>query len=268
MASKKRPAQGTYPSHAPEGDRVGYSDAGQPELVELSDDTPTDIVATGAAAPGTGLEASRDDHEHDHGLLSDNGLLHHDSDQVQDLSGGGFDNVTDALDDLIASIPVEVRSVFGGMYEDTPGVPNNIVCAIQNTWYPWIAAAVTEISDAAGPGAAIEFEDDDVNGDYLEVLTALGGGIYMVDLSGSFSGTVNETFEIYVFVGVLQSRVGTVRKLGVGGDVGSFSASGLLNLAQDAQVRVKVRCTSGAAANFGTEHMQLSITKQDPTVTT
>lgn len=203
----------------------------------------------GVAAAGVGLGSQRDDHVHPHGNLSVGGGYEHDTDQIENLSALIGADLTAALETLAASQPSG-----GDMYENSPGVGTAINAAIQNTWYPWISASQGEVAGAP----YLTFSDDNVNGDYLEI-GASGGGKYQIVLTGSFSGSVSTIWEIYVFLNGGVSRIGARRALGTGGDVGAFGASGSLNLSPGDQLRVKVRCTTGAAKNFTCQIMDLDI---------
>ena len=87
------------------------------------------------------------------------------------------------------------------------------------------------------------------------VVTVGKDGVYEVDVSISFSGSLSKTyvFEIYKHI-VTASPVDTstgfrmVRKLGTGGDVGSASLSGLVSLNANEGLSLHVKSTDGGTA--------------------
>ena len=83
-------------------------------------------------------------------------------------------------------------------------------------------------------------------------LTVANAGIYEIDLSISFSGTLSKTFvfEIYqddVSASPTPTATGfkMTRKLGTGGDVGSASLTGLVSLAANDSIMIYVSSTDG-----------------------
>ena len=83
-------------------------------------------------------------------------------------------------------------------------------------------------------------------------MTVSNAGIYEIDLSISFSGTLSKTFvfEIYqddVSASPTPTATGfkMTRKLGTGGDVGSASLTGLVSLAANDSIMIYVSSTDG-----------------------
>jgi len=94
-----------------------------------------------------------------------------------------------------------------------------------------------------------------VSPDYTTgVISAAKAGIYEIDVSISFSGSLSKTFvfEIYyhdVTASPIDSPTGfrMVRKLGASGDVGSASLSGLVSLTAGQGVSLHVSSTDGGS---------------------
>jgi hypothetical protein len=83
-------------------------------------------------------------------------------------------------------------------------------------------------------------------------ITTTTAGIYEIDLSISFSGTLSKTFvfEIYqddVSASPTPTATGfkMVRKLGTGGDVGSASLTGLISLAANDSIMIYISSSDG-----------------------
>jgi hypothetical protein len=134
---------------------------------------------------------------------------------------------------------------FGSMGSQDKASPIGIVLTNLNDWYPLIhLEAEAEVTDH------VEFTADVVNGDYLEIMDEVAEGTYLITTDFQFSGTGGQDYEISIFVdnGVtdLESSCQVVRKLGVGGDVGSAGATAAVALSLGDKVRAKVRSTSGA----------------------
>jgi hypothetical protein len=92
-------------------------------------------------------------------------------------------------------------------------------------------------------------------------MTMVGGGVYKTDMTVSFSGTDNATFEGHIFVdGVKQSNAGAKRKLGSGGDVGTTTLTGLINVV--AGDVVSLRVTSDMNGDFASiENINWNMTR-------
>jgi hypothetical protein len=83
-------------------------------------------------------------------------------------------------------------------------------------------------------------------------LTVANAGIYEIDLSISFSGTLSKTFVFEIYqddVSASPTPTATnfkmTRKLGTGGDVGSASLTGLVSLAANDSIMIYVSSTDG-----------------------
>jgi len=72
---------------------------------------PQDTAATGSAAAGSGPLLAFDDHVHDHGIIADGGVLYHDSDQVENMSGVAGADVSAALDALAAALAAAIAGL-------------------------------------------------------------------------------------------------------------------------------------------------------------
>lgn len=76
-------------------------------------------------------------------------------------------------------------------------------------------------------------------------ITVSLAGKYEVNFQGSFSGTASKTFLLRAYVDGVITTIGCQRKLGTGGDVGSCSFTGILNLAAAQVVAVFVSSSDG-----------------------
>lgn len=197
-----------------------------------------------ANAEGSATSLARSDHVHAHGDQA-GGSLH------ADVIAGGADGFMTGTDKT--KLDALVVAVLGVMDEDTiGGAHNDITCTIQGDWYPWVSASAGKLL------GSVTFTDDNTNGDYLEVPDV---GTYELIVSSHFGGSVSSTFEIAVFLNAESSPslgVHIERKLGVGGDVGSAGCENIKDLAANDELRVKVRCTDGAAKTFSPHMMRLT----------
>ena len=151
--------------------------------------------------------------------------------QVRDFSGN-VDLAVTAAGVLLASVPhgaLEEEDIDG-----TPGSTISITTA--GTYYPWITA--TAGSELVGITADVA----DATGDNLDVNTGMGG-VYLVELSMSFSGSVSTRINCFVFDSGARTAIGFTRKLGTGGDVGSAGSGSRLYRAA-AGDEFSVRCTA------------------------
>jgi hypothetical protein len=76
-------------------------------------------------------------------------------------------------------------------------------------------------------------------------ITAGLAGKYETNFQGSFSGTASKTFLIRAYVDGVVTTIGCSRKLGTGGDVGSCSFTGILNLTAGQVVTAYVSSSDG-----------------------
>jgi hypothetical protein len=134
-------------------------------------------VETGAESAGTALFASREDHEHDHGLLADGGAHYHDSDEMENMSGVAGADVTAALDALAAAILAAIAGL-----DVKPSVKCSSTAAIAaytRTGNQIVGDAV----GALGPQDTIATNDGDL---YLLQHGASGidNGIYVITEAG------------------------------------------------------------------------------------
>jgi len=89
----------------------------------------------------------------------------------------------------------------------------------------------------------------DISADHTDdSLTVSVAGKYMVNCQLSFSGTASKTFHFKAHVDGAASLLGCSRKLGTGGDVGSCSFSGILDLAAAEVVTVYVYSSDGGTS--------------------
>lgn len=74
---------------------------------------------------------------------------------------------------------------------------------------------------------------DNATADRL-VIGANAGGKYMLQVSSSFGATGNSTIKGSIFInGIESTEIGFVRKISVGGDTGTVSPSGVIELADN-----------------------------------
>lgn len=81
-------------------------------------------------------------------------------------------------------------------------------------------------------------------------------GIYEVNSQISFSGTGGTTFDFFIYVNAAPSNYAFQRKLGTGGDVGSASVVGILDLSDGDLVDVYLQA-DGAAKSITPSYAQL-----------
>lgn len=127
---------------------------------------------------------------------------------------------------------------YGDMYVQGNALATGI--AVQNTWY--------QVTIFGNDGESNNTTPDHTN-DHITILQA---GRYMVSVSSCFSGGANKTYEMQV----KKNNGGTsfvnayiTRKLGAGGDIGSISLSGIIDLDANDTVELWIRCTDGVTAD-------------------
>lgn len=81
-----------------------------------------------------------------------------------------------------------------------------------------------------------------------DTITVGQDGTYLINMSLSFSGVNNATYEVGVAVnGTVQSDIVASRKLGISGDVGTTTVTGILNLSSGDVVDVRMKGTGATA---------------------
>lgn len=80
-----------------------------------------------------------------------------------------------------------------------------------------------------------------------DTLTVIVTGVYDVYFTFSFAGSTSVEFEFHVCIAGVESHLGTHRNMGTGGDVGSISARGFLELNADDVLDIRVNTTSGSS---------------------
>lgn len=98
-------------------------------------------------------------------------------------------------------------------------------------------------------------------------ITATVAGTYEVDVSVSFSGQLNKTYEIEIYLDDISASPTPVktgfeftRKLGTGGDVGSAGCVGIVEMAVGDSVMVYMKSTDGGTS-FLAHYAQLRVTR-------
>lgn len=123
--------------------------------------------------------------------------------------------------------------IFGDMYGQAfyhdDVTPETVALTVADTWYPQI-----ELVEGNMNVSGITFTSDDINGDYLQVVT---GGDYLVLVSTCFGGTLNTLIRIAPLINGTPTDCCRIhRKLGTGGDVGSAAIGGVLDLSSNDKV--------------------------------
>jgi len=170
---------------------------------------------------------------------------------AQQIGGAGHDN------------GMYTEASYGELTDDT-GTTLTITTA--GTWYGWVSATASDVAggnlmtaDTSATAPCTGATDCD----YLKVGTK-GGGTYLMTLQFSFSGTGGAVVQCHVFENQSSvAELGFDRKLGVGGDIGSASMTGLIAL--DPNDILDVRCTSDDDADtIDIAHGQFTLTRITP----
>lgn len=141
-------------------------------------------------------------------------------------AGEYFDGVSSGTDE-----------VYGGMYITTTSGAS--VLTLQDVYYPFTWFDTGSLSS-----------DMTVN-TTTDTITVLQKGVYKVDFSVSFAGTLSETFELSAFVNDTEDKgMDIQRKMGTGGDVDSASFTGITRFNVNDVLSVRVKCTSGATKSI------------------
>lgn len=122
-----------------------------------------------------------------------------------------------------------------------------------------MALLTTWRANGASSGTSVDHTADKIVVD--------NGGVYQIELAVSFSGDANSTYECEIYhdnVSASPTPTATgfklVRKLGVGGDVGSASLIGLVEMDAGDGVMIYMRSTDGGT-EFLTHNAQLMVTQ-------
>lgn len=92
-------------------------------------------------------------------------------------------------------------------------------------------------------------------------ITVAADGAYRIDFFVSFSGTVSTTFEFSVHVNQVDAgEIGLARRLGTGGDVGSASMGGILDLNAGDEIEIYVKA-DGAGKSITPQYAQLNVAR-------
>jgi len=153
-------------------------------------------------------------------------------------------------DKINPDVTLYLDPCFGELVEAVQGGGTGIVCTDVDTYYPWVSAAEGEVQQMTS-------DVTDVNGDRL-IVPVGGAGRYEVTLSGSFGGTASTTFIVAVHEDDIETDIWVERALGAGGDVGAFSITGYLDLADAAELSIEVQNTTGASKTFTPHQMRLT----------
>lgn len=134
----------------------------------------------------------------------------------------------------------------------TEGNTTATAMAVQNQWYR------IKILTTAG-------DNKDVGTDLVSgTLLIKEGGVYRVIYSSSFSGSVNDDFEVEAARNGGSELFGNLhleRALNASGDIGSAGFSGRVRLKKGDVFEVWGRCTTGAAASMTVKDANLMIEK-------
>lgn len=122
----------------------------------------------------------------------------------------------------------------GYLFEADWAGTNAITVVTAGTFYGWTTAGSRDLDGFTADTA-------DVTADHLTASTGSAGS-YAIAMEVNFSGTLSAVVECYIFDTGVQTDIGIVRKLGVGGDVGDSGDSGQYTVA-DAD-EFSIRCTS------------------------
>lgn len=85
-------------------------------------------------------------------------------------------------------------------------------------------------------------------------------GDYLVVANASFSGTLNKTFNVTVYLDTTSTNLTLERKLGTGGDVGSAGVSGIVTCAVGEYISLYQSSTDGGSA-MTVSDAQLSVVR-------
>ena len=140
--------------------------------------------------------------------------------------------------------------------------------------YAGISAAENVTAQSIANGATyIKIINYDTNEPSLNItpdftngqMTVLSDGNYSIDGSFSFSADTGnlETFFSLFIGGVEQNNIHFTRKIGVGGDVGNASLTGIVALSNGDIIDVRARHDNGSAVDFTFPYMNLNILKVD-----
>jgi hypothetical protein len=127
----------------------------------------------------------------------------------------------------------DVVGTYGEIYVN--GNASTTSLPSQNTWVQFVHFDTN--------GVAVGTTPDHTN-DHITISTT---GTYKVELSVSFSGTGNQTYEIQVFKNNGATGMGNIhieRRLGSGGDIGASQCGGLVDLTAADTLEVWAQCTT------------------------
>ena len=98
-------------------------------------------------------------------------------------------------------------------------------------------------------------------------ITATVAGVYEVDVSISFSGSIGKTYEVEIYLDDIsasptptKTNFDFQRKLGTGGDVGSAGVVGLVQMEVGDSIMLYMKSTDGGTA-WVTHYAQLKVTR-------
>ena len=127
-----------------------------------------------------------------------------------------------------------------------------------NTQSPVVTQTVNGTS-ALFTGWTANALNHDTTPDYTaDEITVTNDGVYEIDVSISFSGTLSKTFMFMIYHEGIETAFKMTRKLGTGGDVGSASLTGMLDMAAGESVSVYLHSTDGGTS-VTTHQAQLKV---------
>jgi hypothetical protein len=141
--------------------------------------------------------------------------------------------------------------MVGAMYSNTQSVRT---ISLANTFYGAVALSAGELT------GGITFNDDNVDGDYLQI--PLGGdGLFCIWMGTSFSGPVNSDIHLSVFINDTESALQWQRTTGASSSIGNAFMVMPIQLVGLDKVRVKGK--SDNTGNFTFEHSQVGVFKAE-----
>jgi uncharacterized protein GlcG (DUF336 family) len=125
-----------------------------------------------------------------------------------------------------------------------------------------ISTTPAKVTGFAANGPSNDSTPDHTN----DQITIVTGGAYLVAFQVSFSGTVSTSFTFKLRIDAVESTLGCTRVLGTGGDLGSASFSGILNLSASEVLTIYVESAVGSGNSITPADMQLSVIEIAPAV--
>ncbi|MBC8479005.1 MAG: hypothetical protein H8D46_00960 [FCB group bacterium] len=165
------------------------------------------------------------------------GDIYQDGTDIFYYNGSGWDDLTEG-----SGGPAHVYGEMTGI----TGTPS-----VTTTFTGWSLASAGDLS-------GVSYVNDDTNGDYLDV--GNNSGTYLVSVSMAFSGSNNVVLTGSIFVNSTEeTSISFVRSLGANNDNGSASASGIITVSANDQIRLKFK--AGGNTTVTVKVINVSIVK-------